>query len=134
MVNVRLVLTVLIKLKPPGGLIFFLSGGRGEELAIHRHTGGKYVREKAVLLALQMDLIRERENRRPLRSSCEFLIIIFLCILPPSSDLAFNLEGYIFVFLNDIFTAANGVYTKQKMDPKVPDFHSFGFLALSSDP
>ncbi|XP_074935924.1 nucleotide sugar transporter SLC35D2 isoform X5 [Phalacrocorax aristotelis] len=34
------------------------------------------------------------------------------------SDLSFNPEGYTFVLLNDVFTAANGVYTEQKINPK----------------
>uniref|UniRef100_A0A8C3MH48 Uncharacterized protein n=1 Tax=Geospiza parvula TaxID=87175 RepID=A0A8C3MH48_GEOPR len=45
-------------------------------------------------------------------------IIILGISFFPRSDLSFSLEGYIFVLLNDIFTAANGVYTKQKIDPK----------------
>ncbi|NXF04561.1 S35D2 protein, partial [Smithornis capensis] len=57
-------------------------------------------------------------KRYPLNVIVSVFAIILGAFIAAGSDLSFSLEGYTFVLLNDIFTAANGVYTKQKIDPK----------------
>jgi hypothetical protein len=59
-------------------------------------------------------------NRVTASTAVQFSVymMIFGAIVAASQDLAFNLMGYLFLLMNDIFTATNGVYLKKKLDAK----------------
>ncbi|XP_071339460.1 nucleotide sugar transporter SLC35D2 isoform X2 [Trachinotus anak] len=63
-------------------------------------------------MILEVYILRKTFQKRLVYS---VVAIVFGAMVAASSDLAFDVEAYTFILLNDAFTAASSVYTKKKL-------------------
>lgn len=76
------------------------------------------LRRFSVLMTLYGELYILRMNKTFCIQMTIYLMV-FGAIVAAYDDLAFDLYGYVYIMLNNIFTALNGIFTKNKLDNSV---------------
>eukprot|EP00095_Tigriopus_kingsejongensis_P005908 maker-scaffold1166_size57906-snap-gene-0.7 protein:Tk05908 transcript:maker-scaffold1166_size57906-snap-gene-0.7-mRNA-1 annotation:"hypothetical protein TcasGA2_TC003250" len=107
-----------------GNMLFGLGGTK--ELSLPMMT----VLRRFSILMTMMGEYYILNSRPRLAVQLSVYMMILGAMVAACNDLAFNMKGYIFILLNDICTAAQGVYMKKKLESK--ELGKYGLMFYNS--
>jgi hypothetical protein len=93
-----------------GNLLFGLGGT--QSLSLPMFT---VMRRFSVLMTMYGELYILKKHKSVIVQSSIYLMIVG-AVIAAYDDLTFDINGYVFITLNNLFTTVNGIYTKQRLD------------------